>query len=178
MFFRRNPSHHRIMLSIHISRLLLHLHLRVRLPPPPYPPMMTISHRANNPRIQITQKIQKSAPRWLDDRTIEAPVPSLDIPFDQDNLGLGVELYEFFGEGDSGRVRGYSAEAAEEGVPFPQRESRAFVEEFGVQGRVPRLAVFDVGEELDRVVTGKAEDVQRGLHGLEDKLYEIFSLKM
>ena len=107
-------------------------------------------------------------------RVIEAPVPSLYISFDQDNFSFRLELYEFFSEGDSGRVRGYGAEAAKKGVPFPQCKARAFVKEFSVQGRVPGLTVFDVGKELNRVVTGEAEDVERRLHRLETRLVVNF----
>lgn len=122
--------------------------------------MMTVPDRANDPGIIISQEIQKRAPGGNDDRSIEAPVPRLDFSFHQNHFGFGIHVHELRGESNGWRIRGYRAEAAEESIPFTPRENVALAEKLGVLRGVPGNAVSAVGEELDRMVAGQAQNVE------------------
>ena len=159
----RDPSHELVMLSIHVSRPVLHLLLGIRSEPPPTPPAVRVPHRADDPRIPIPQEIQKRAPRRFHHRFVEARVPRFNFPLDEDDLRFRVGCDELFGESDGRGVSGDGAEGAEEGVPFGFGEGGSFGEEFGVLGCVPRGAVADVGEPEDGMVASVAEDIERDL---------------
>jgi hypothetical protein len=61
-------------------------------------------------------------------------------------------------ESNGGEVR-HCAVVSEKSIPIWLAEGRAFVEEFGVESRVPYFTVADVGEEREAMVAWKSEDV-------------------
>ncbi len=113
---------------------------------------MTVPHRANQPRVPIPKEVQEWAPAVHDHRAVEAPVPVVDVALHEDDLRFRIGGHEFAREGHGGRVSRHGAKGAEERVPLGASEGGAPAEEFGVLGRVPGLAVGEVGEPFDGVV--------------------------
>ena len=115
---------------------------------------MASPNRPQEKWIAHRDKIDKTAPQWPEDVGIDALIPALDIALDDKVLG----------ESNSRGVRTHGAAVPEQLVPVRAGEVPAPVAELGIYGFVPHSTIADVGEELDGVVAGVAEDVEGALH--------------